>query len=94
MTSAPGCTLAVRLKPKAKRDMIVFSGAAAPLQIAVTSPPVDNRANDHCVALLAKRLCVPKSDLRIIKGGHCRDKVVACDSMTQEAAFRLLGGEA
>jgi hypothetical protein len=88
-----GCTLSIRLKPKAKRDQVTFTGGASALQIAVTSPPVDNSANDHCIALLAKRLGVPKSKLRIIKGGHCRDKVIACEGLTQEQAYRLLGGE-
>ena len=86
-----GCTLVVRLKPKAKRDSITFTARGEALQVAVTSPPVDNRANDHCIALLARRLGVPKSTLSIIKGGHCRDKVVACGTLTDVEACARLG---
>jgi uncharacterized protein (TIGR00251 family) len=93
MIPVADCTLAIRLKPKAKNDRIVVAGAGAPLEVAVTSPPVENRANEHCIALLAKKLRVPKSNLSIIKGGHSRDKVVACSGVSQEAALRMLSGE-
>ncbi len=87
------CTFTVRLKPRAKRDGITFISADTPLQVAVTAPAIENRANDRCIALLAKRLAVPKSTLRIIKGGHCRDKVIACEGVAEADAFRRLAGK-
>jgi uncharacterized protein YggU (UPF0235/DUF167 family) len=87
------CTLLIRLKPAAKHDAVFFSSAAAPLQVAVTAPPIENRANERCIALLAKRLGVPKSNLRIIKGGHCRDKVIACEGVSEREALCRLGGK-
>ncbi|MBN1578546.1 MAG: DUF167 domain-containing protein [Chitinispirillaceae bacterium] len=86
------CTLTVRLKPRAKREGITFASVDAPLQVAVTAPPVENRANDQCIALLAKRLGVPKSKLRIIKGGHSRDKVIVCEGVSENEARRGLAG--
>ena len=86
-------TLTVRLKPRAKRDGIAFVSADAPLQVAVTAPAIENRANDRCIALLAKRLGVTKSALRIIRGGHCRDKVIACEGVAQADAFKRLAGK-
>jgi hypothetical protein len=85
------CTLAVRLKPRAKRDAVTPDPQrSGVLQVAVTAPPVDDRANEHCIALLAKRLGVPRSNLRIVKGAHHRDKVIACEGLTgAEAAARL-----
>jgi uncharacterized protein (TIGR00251 family) len=76
-----GCTFEVHLKPRAKRDGIVM-GESGVLEISVTSPPVDDRANEHLVKLLSKRLSIPRSSIRIIKGGHSRNKVVALDGLT------------
>ena len=88
------CTLSVRLKPGAKRETVFFTPAQTAVQVAVTAPPVDNRANERCIALLAKTLGVPKSNLRIIRGGHSRDKVIACEGIGGDEAFRRLGGAA
>jgi uncharacterized protein (TIGR00251 family) len=77
------CTFAVKLKPRAKTDRITGTPDEV-LQVAVTAPPVDNRANAHCIALLAKRLRCPKSSLHIIKGEHSRNKVIACDGLSEE----------
>ncbi|MBN1308200.1 MAG: DUF167 domain-containing protein [Chitinispirillaceae bacterium] len=86
------CTLSVRLKPRAKRESVAFTSVDAPLQVAVTAPPVENRANDRCIALLAERLGVPKSRLCIIRGGHSRDKVIACEGVSENEARRRLAG--
>jgi hypothetical protein len=59
--------------------------------VSVTSPPVDNKANDHCITLLAKKLDCPKSSLSIIKGGHSRDKVIACEGLSEEEVAERLG---
>lgn len=75
--------LEVRLKPRARNDRIRF-GTAGLLDIAVTSPPVDDRANTHMAELLADRLNVPKRTVSIIKGGHSRNKVVAVEGLTKE----------
>jgi uncharacterized protein YggU (UPF0235/DUF167 family) len=84
------CTLSIRLKPKAKFDEIVYVPPDTLLHVAVTAPPVENRANDQCIALLAKRLRVPKSMLRIIKGTHSRNKVVACEGISEKEALGRL----
>jgi uncharacterized protein len=81
--------LEVRLKPRAKNDRIRF-GPAGELDIAVTSPPVDDRANEHLIRLLSSRLGIAKSLIAIIKGGHSRNKVVAIYGMTTGDVMRKL----
>jgi len=78
--------LEVRLKPRAKGDRI-GCGPAGLLDIAVTSPPVDDRANMHMVELLADRLKVPKRAITIVKGGRSRKKVVAVEGLTNEQVY-------
>jgi uncharacterized protein len=75
--------LEVRLKPRAKRDRISLNSAGM-LMIAVTSPPVDDRANLHLARILADRLDVPARAVFIVKGGHSRNKVVAVEGLTKK----------
>lgn len=68
-------TFAVRVIPRASRDAIegAYQGA---LKVRLTAPPVDDRANDALIQLLAERLNVPKSAVRIVASGKSRMKRV------------------
>ena len=46
------------------------------IKIRLTSPPVDDAANEELIALLAKELGVPRSGVRIVSGARARSKVV------------------
>ena len=90
---AERCTFAVRIKPRAKRDSIAVAPDGTVVQVAVTAPPVESRANERCIALLAKKLGCSRSSLAIIKGERCRDKIIACEGLAAEKVFRRLGVE-
>lgn len=75
-----GCTFEVKLKPRAKKDTIKL-GSGGALEISVTSPPIDNKANDHLIRLLSDALRIPKSSIQIIRGGHSKSKAVAICSL-------------
>jgi len=75
--------LDIRLKPRAKGDRVTVSGPAS-LNVAVTSPPIDGKANEHLIKLLAKKLGTARSKISIIVGGHSRNKAVAIEGMTTE----------
>jgi uncharacterized protein YggU (UPF0235/DUF167 family) len=75
--------LEVRLKPRAKADRI-GRGPGGLLAVAVTSPPVDERANNHLTRFLSESLGIAKSRITIRTGGHCRDKVVEIEGVTKE----------
>jgi uncharacterized protein len=67
---------AVRVTPRASRDAIEgeYQGA---LKVRLTAPPVDDRANEALRRLLAERLNVPVSAVRIVAGEKSRTKRVA-----------------
>lgn len=46
------------------------------IKIRLTSPPVDDAANEELIALLARELRVPRSGVRIVSGARARSKVV------------------
>jgi len=83
-------TIDVRLKPRSSRCAIKVCGPRS-VEVSVTSPPVDNRANEQLVEFLADVLGVGKSSLSIIKGGHNRNKVIAVDGLTEAELDRSLG---
>jgi uncharacterized protein len=72
---AEGATFAVRVQPRAKKNAITGVVGDA-LKIALTAPPVEDRANDACIEFLAKLLDVPPSSVTIAAGQSSRNKVI------------------
>jgi uncharacterized protein YggU (UPF0235/DUF167 family) len=60
------------------------------LRVRVTAPPVDGRANEALTRLLASKLGVPRSDVRVVGGQTSRLKLVAVDGLTPEELRRRL----
>lgn len=73
----------VRVTPRASRDAIGgdYQGA---LKIRLTAPPVDDRANEALCRLLAKRLNLPLSAVRILSGLTSRTKRVEVTGVAPE----------
>ena len=75
--SADGATLTLFLhvQPGAKR-----TGAAGlhgeALKLRLAAPPVEGRANEALIAWLAEVLGVPARQVRLVRGGRSREKVV------------------
>jgi uncharacterized protein len=82
-----GCvTFTVRVAPRASRNAIAGEHAGA-LKIRLTAPPVEGRANDALRRLLAERLNVPVSAVKIVAGESSRTKRV---SVTGVSAPQIL----
>ncbi|HEV2617433.1 MAG TPA: DUF167 domain-containing protein [Candidatus Acidoferrales bacterium] len=82
VTSREGAVvLCVRIVPRARRDSIdgEFQGA---LKAHVTAPPVDGRANDAVRRMLAARLNVSVSAVKILSGEKSRTKRVEVRGVT------------
>jgi uncharacterized protein (TIGR00251 family) len=75
--------VAIRLQPRARRDEVVGARAGA-IVIRVTAPPVDGRANAALCAFIAKRLRIPPSRVRVVRGQTSRDKVVRVEGVAQD----------
>jgi len=86
-----GVRITVRLAPRAARDRVVGPHGAA-LKIAVTTPPVEGKANLHLIRFLAKRLGVAQGALAIVAGELSRDKVIEAAGVTARDAEAALGG--
>lgn len=83
--------LRVHLQPKSSREAVVGE-ADGVLGLRVTAPPVDGRANEACLRLLAKALDLPVSCLRIAAGGHARLKTIQIAGASAEVVRAKLSG--
>ena len=77
------------IQPKASRSRIVGLHDKA-LKLAVSSPPVDGRANSEVIAFMAKLLKVPKSSIELISGQQRRRKRLRINGLSEKKARLLL----
>ena len=86
---ATGARVQIRVQPRASQNTI--SGLPdGILRIRVTAPPVGGQANAAAIALLAKALDVPKSNLRLVRGASSREKTLTVESLSQEEVNQRL----
>jgi len=84
-------TIHVRVTTRADRDEI-HGWAAGRLLIRVTAPPLDGRANEAVIRLLARALGIRAGSITIVAGARSRLKQLAIDGMSPEELQRRLGG--
>jgi uncharacterized protein len=79
---------AVRVTPRASREAIegVREGA---LRVRLTAPPMDSRANEALRRLLAARLNIPVSAVRILSGERSRTKRIEVRGVSAEQIREL-----
>jgi uncharacterized protein (TIGR00251 family) len=70
-----GASFRVHVQPKSSHEGIVGETDGI-LKLRVTPPPIEGRANEACLRLLAKALDLPVSRLRIVSGQHARFKTI------------------
>jgi uncharacterized protein len=80
---------AVRVIPRASRDAIEGEHQGA-LKVRLTAPPIEDRANDALRRLLAARLNVPVSAVRIVGGEKNRNKRVSVVGVTRAQVVSLV----
>lgn len=83
-------TIEVRLTPRASRDEIAGFREGV-LLCRVTAPPLQGRANDALRKLVAKRLGVAPSRVRLERGARGRNKLLSVAAAPPDALERLRG---
>ena len=85
--------LSVRLTPNGGRDEIdgIETGADGEvhIKVRVSDVPEKGKANKALIALLAKRLGLPKSSISIISGDTARKKILRIDGDPEEICKAL-----
>jgi uncharacterized protein len=85
----PTASLTIRVVPRAKKTEVAGTRDGA-LLVRLTSPPVDNAANEELVALIAEQLNVPKRAVTIASGERGRLKRVTVDGIDTATALAQL----
>lgn len=76
-------TITVQVQPKSSRDEIVGVHEGR-LKIRISAPPVDGKANERLIEVIAKAFGVSKSSVEIVKGHHSRVKTIKISGISRE----------
>jgi hypothetical protein len=86
---AEAALLVVRVTPRAARDEIA-GWQGDELRVRLRAPPVDGRANEALLRLLATRLSVPPSSIELVSGATARVKRLRVTGLSEEELRRRL----
>ena len=86
-----GISFAVKVQPGASRTLVQGLDGDF-LKIRLKAPPVDGKANEALIEILAKELEVPKSWVKIRSGLWSRRKIVQVNNCTELKLRRFLEG--
>ena len=89
-SSRSGVSFAIRVHPRAKKNAITDELGDA-MKVSLTTPPIDDRANEACVEFFAKLLKVPRSSVTIASGQTSRNKVIRVAGLTAGQVRERLG---
>lgn len=79
----------VRLQPRASSSEVTGERDGK-ITIRVTAPPVDGKANNALIKLVANRLGIARSRVSIVRGETARDKLLEIEGRSEEQARQLL----
>ncbi|MBI4558699.1 MAG: DUF167 domain-containing protein [Candidatus Hydrogenedentes bacterium] len=82
-------TLEVRVQTRASKDGLRLEPDGR-VRVAVSAPPVDGRANEMVLSLLAKVLGLSKSKVALVRGEKSRFKVVSFRGISKEELQKQL----
>ncbi|MBI2941752.1 MAG: DUF167 domain-containing protein [Chloroflexi bacterium] len=89
MDGGKRCTFRVRVQPGARRNE-VQGFVDGVLRLRLTAPPVEGRANEALLKLLANLLGARRGQLSLLSGQTSREKVIAVEGMAEEEVHRRL----
>jgi uncharacterized protein (TIGR00251 family) len=82
-------SFAVKVHPRAKKNAITGELGDA-LKLALTTPPIEGRANQACIDFFAKLLKVPRSSVTIASGQSSRNKLIRVAGVNPEYVMERL----
>jgi uncharacterized protein len=85
-----GATFAVKIHPRARKNAITGELEDA-IQLSLTAPPAEGRANEACIKFPANLLKVPRSSVTIASGQTNRRKVIRVSGVSAGKVQERLG---
>lgn len=78
----------VRVSPKSSRNAVELKNGV--IKVYVTAPPVDGEANEAVCKLVAARLGVPKTNVRVVRGDTSKTKTLEVEGLIDETILSRL----
>lgn len=66
----------IRVLPRSSKNEVVGEMADGTLKVKLTAPPVDGKANEALIKLLAKHFDVSKNKIKIVAGTTSKNKTI------------------
>jgi hypothetical protein len=66
----------IRVLPRSSKNEVIGEMADGTLKVKLTAPPVDGKANDSLIKLLADYFDKPKSKIKIAAGATSKNKTI------------------
>ena len=85
-----GVSFAIKVAPRASRNAILGELGEA-LEVALTAPPVEGKANAACIQFFAQLLEVPRSSVSIVGGESSRNKRIRVQGVSAAQVVLRLG---
>ncbi len=80
-------TISVQVKLRAQGDRVEKTGEHSYL-VHIRALPIDGKANEAVIAVLAKYFRIPRSSLSIIKGKQSRLKIIVIEVVYSHMSLR------
>ena len=87
---ADGISFDVQVVPRASRERL-GPVVGELVKVAVTAPPVEGKANEAVIAVIARALGVRQRDVVIVSGGHGKRKSVRVAGASRACLLAALG---
>ena len=79
----PDLILRLRIQPKASRNAFISPYGEDSYKVAITSPPLDGKANAALIRFLAKEFGLPRAQVQLESGFKSRTKSLRLKSPTR-----------
>ncbi len=80
----------VRVRPGSAKAGI--SRVGDEIRIKIHSRPEGGKANTELIEVISKKLRIPKSGIKIVKGFTSRNKIIEIEGLSEEEIFKGLLG--
>ncbi len=81
--------LKVYLQPKSSKNEVVGPYQDG-IKVKVTAPPIEGKANEALIQVLAKEFRISPSHIEILRGHHSRQKILRISGPEAWRTFSLL----
>jgi uncharacterized protein (TIGR00251 family) len=85
-----GIHIRVKVIPGANKNEIAEVMEDGRLRVRLTAPPVEGRANQALIKLLAKKFGLPKSSISIVSGERNRNKRLHLEGLDRRDYQRII----